>query len=946
MANFYRFRLVNKEVLKAIFHDLPGWKFDEGLWVTPELTNKNFTLPPTSDLDLSGLPESFFHSGILEENALDFEEICFENEQATTGWTPFVRRGAYSVYNKDQYLHGSESILLASNPDWDQDTLVYTNVTSGTTDPKSRRSRTELERTPHPSIPISVSYLTRDPVTLAIKPGVVFKKVAKFTGLTNNGIEEDGDVYQSTNQNYDEFRVIKKDDDIEVGLPLLLGTNLSIDLDSDTADITLDTPPSPCFIPDFSRKDIFRNELPFSQWFQKLNDPAQSLLQGDYAIGYEGSQGEGVGIRVFLDGETYENYGTVSYQPNRPAYILFNKDIRVAYGTSAPVEIGVGSGEEDRQIVYLPDFPALDLTEFEDGDLVGDLILDTTSLVLTVDDVAWTRVASIADVAIEDDQNVFEFDPLWGEIRFGNGGFPVESPIYGNRPSGVIKAVWTAVPLIRYDALGNTVLFKDNTEDLDPLVNSLKRGFLCLDNRRLVPWKIELSTSAPGEEREDGTCHHGRLIDDVIEGLNIPPVSQMDIAPIRARVLARGRPPQGVPNVPVEFVSVDGLMTFSQSSAVTDAEGYAYSEAYGKSNYQEFVARVHFWEAVADAEDPNRWNPGKGTLNPAFDPNGFDPIIRSGGGAPVVGAVWNGVGDPWTNSILIVNERIGDAVEDIILFKVSVPGAEVIDDIDDLNAMDASLYPDPYDGLARKGGLAKIWSVDIDGSQYVVHPIKVENIAGNMSKLFFDRELPLPITNNKPNLLMGYQVVIDRTAKIEAWTVEAPILVSNQLEFGLALNKTMRDQWKLPNLIGSDADGFHLEDPEEENTDGSRIGTATFLSPNDIQVLGFVNGFGGAINSGSVGDNISIKGSNFPTQPELKVSVYIIKTTDAGGIESLKDITDLVSFEDSETIKIEALPSPPGGIVPGSYQIAVAGLHPGTDTPNTRRTSKSFDFNA
>lgn len=921
---------------------MPGWKFDEGFWLAEDDTNRAFTLPPVSDLDLSGIPESFYKSGIVEDKALDFEEINFQDEVNIAHWTPFVKRGGYYVFNRDDYLHSSDSILLITDPSWDPDTLVYTNITGGLIDDKSKRSRTELDHQPHPLIPASIQYLTRDSTTFAIKPGEKFNKVSKFTGLCSNGIESDGDIYQSTDQSLNEFKIVKNDDDVEYGLPILEDENFVISTvgGKTIGTLTLDTAPHSGFIPSFSRRDIFRRELPFSQWFQKLADPEASLEDGDYAIGYKDGPGAGVGVKVYLGAETYSNYGTITYKPNGPCYILFNKDVRISYGDPDMVEIGIGIDDEDGQIVFLPHFPAYDLSTFEDGELVGEVILDTTSLVLTVDDVPWTRVASLADVTQLDDQNVYEFNPLWGEIKFGNAGNPASAPVFGARPSGVIKAQWTAVPLIRYDVLDSTDLFKDDTADLDPLVNALKRGFLCLDNRKLVPWKIELTTSAPYRRRADDSIVHGRMINDIVEGLNIPPVSSLDIAPIRARVIARGRPPQGVPNIPVEFISVDGLMTFTQSSAVTDGDGYAYSEVFGKSNYQEFVARVHFWEALESSDDPNRWNPAKGSLLPAFDPDGFDPIIRDGDGPPVIAAVWAGDGAEWNHSVLIVNERIEDDPEDILVFKVSVPGATVIEDIDDDAAMDPDLYPDPYDGVTRKGGLAKIWTVNIDGAEQVIHPIAVEIIDGNRSKLFFDRELPLPLTDNKPNLLMGFQVVIDRTARIEAWTVESPILVSNQLEFELALNNTMRDQWKLPNLIGDDADGFHLEDPEAENTEASRIGTATFLSPNDIQVTGFKNEFDGDINSAAVGDTVQIVGTSFPTTEELRVSVYMIKANDIGGIESLKDISDSVSFESSTRIKIQSLPSPPGDVVPGTYHIAVAGFHPGTDTPDTRRTSK------
>jgi len=940
MAIVRAFKKIERPAEKGVFQNLPGWKFDEGLWIDPSETNSNFTLPSVSNLDLQRVPRSYFRSGVLGGSDLELDEIRFEDEQNILGWTPGVLRGNYFVFNSPHYLHSSTSTVALVGDDIDEETLTYSG---GVVDETSVRSCVELTRLPSANIPISIAYFQRDPSTFAISEYSSFKKVAKFTGYRSQGIESDGDLYPNTDTTKDEFKIVMKAAGGVAREPLIEGENLTVA--SDIAIIYTEQSPIRDWKVQFSRPDIFRTEIPFSEWHTRRVDPgADPLEAGQYAIGYQGSEGDGRGILLYLGAEEYENFGTISYWPNNPAKIIFNKDVRLSqmdmFDTNDFYEIGIADDSESGQTFYLPIFPVQDRSIFEDADLVGNLVLDTQSFQLKVDGVLWTRVESLDDVEEEDDQNVYELDPIYGEIRFGNGGLPASAPVYGARPEGAVTVKYTAVPLIRYDADNVEPIFFDSSEDLDPLTNALKRGFLVLDNRRLTPWKIELTTMAPAFTREDGTIAHGKLVAGEFQGLEIPPMMESDVAIVKARVIAKGNPPQGVPNIPVHLISKDGLMVFTQDFGVTDGDGYVYTEVFGKSNFSEFVSRINFYKAMPE-DTPSPLNPDPASLNLQAHP--FGPVFQDGD--PGTGS-WHGIGDPWTNNVLLVPERVTNSPEEIYIFIVSIPGATTVDDYDDDPAAPEE-YLVPYNGISRTGGLTKVWSYFTGSTRRVVHPVSVTQISSNLSALYFDRELIRPVNGGVRNLIMAYEVVIDRTARIEAQTVESPILISNEVEFNLTLNRTMKGQWKLPNLIGEDSDGFHEIPPEEENDDSSRIGTAVFLSPNDIQVDHFENSLNATVNSGPVGMELNIIGTFLPDTEELKPSVFIIKATDDGGISSIIDITNDVVFVSGTKIKIPNLPEPPTGVVPGSYHIAVGGFHPGDDSiPSTRRTSKVFSYTA
>lgn len=884
MATVKKFTIIERPNKKAVFRDLPGWKFDEGVWVHPDETNRDFRLPQRSDMDLSAIPSNFYKSGVVGQTDLDLEELNFENERLMMEWTPGVRRGQYFSYNNQHNLHGTESIIrLAEDLLNDDD-----------------RSYILLNEAPHPLLPITAEYLQRDAATFAVKPAQGFKKVAVFKGVASNGRELDGEDPSNTDQTVFEFKLEKNDSDPRRNVAIL-SSDLN-DLGSDVYELENVLGVVSWWRVTFTRPDIFRNELSFDTFISRQVDPGTNgpLAEGDYCIGYEGHWSENMAMRVYLT-SLHEDYGHVSFKPSSDTQLIFNQDVRIA-------RVEAFDNTASDTVFYLSDFPVMDLTVYQDGDFAGPLQLDTSSLALTVDGSPWTRVDDLDDEAV--DAEVFELDPLYGVITFGDGGINQN----GALPIGEIEVTYTQVPLVQYDAINAREFFDDSRENLDPQVNALKRGFLVLDNNRLVPYKIILSANGPVVRRDDGSCCRGPLA--------VPAGAIDDLLTLRARVVARGLPEIGVPNTPVQFRSLDGLVSFSQEFAVTDGEGYAYTEALGSGHFDEFVVADWMYMPM----DPDVVN----YLNP--DIADGDLLVE----VPPWGAHISG------GNTLTVGERFEGNLDEVYLLIQSIPANTPGDMLDySGDPLPAEDYLEPYNGKTRTGGLTVVWSQTVAGAEEIVHPVSATPNAGNGA--WTDFEFPINIPTGQ--LIVSYKLVIDRTAEVIAVTVEDPVLYSNTIEICTSLNSTMRGQWKLPNLLSPDWDGFVTNPPDVENLDSSRITSAVYMSPNDMEVIEIQPAGGGApILSADVGDSIDIIGTSFPTTEELYVSVYIIKVDSAGSILAVKNISDDVEFIDATTIRIASLPAPPTGEYDIDYWIAVAGFHPEDLETNLRRTAVPLEI--
>jgi hypothetical protein len=875
MAKFVKFENSEKVETKAIFRNLPGWKFDEGVWINPDLTNSAFKLPSALDLDLSNVPSAYFKSGVSSESALELDEINFGEDLGNLFWNPVVKGGSFFSQDKEGFLHGSESIMVSVGEDLDQDGL----------------SVISLAKRPSLNSALVITSLHRDLNTLSISRGEEWRQTPKFRGVAVNGRELDTEDPTVINQEYKEFVLENVDSSIVWNLDIFEGMNLS-EL-NDVWTVSLDSSPVQWWSPVFSRPDIFRVELAYDEWLARLNNPAHPtpLEVGDYAIGYKGLWSEGSGVKLYST-IPYQDFGTISYKPNEEVLIRFNQNVVQDKTLTIPTPNG-------DPVFYLEEFPVLDNSYYIEGSLGGEIDLDTTSLSLTIGGVPWLRVASLQDAG-EDDE-AFELDSLLGIVSFGDGGATKN----GKAPVEEMAIDYKLVPLIQY---GSDLLpmFQEYREDLDPHVNGVKNGFLVLDTRRLIPYRIYLEATSPLSPRGAGTCCVGPI--------QIPPSSFEDMVILKARVVAKTNPERGVPNIPVEFSSIKGLVGFSQNSAVTDGDGWAYTEAYGNSNIGDYIITNHVYEPINLEE-----NPDPVTLDletPPWDSHFISPTEM------VFGEAFN-----------------GDVSEAYMLVQ-SIPAEGDLTDYSGI-PLNPSLYQDPYNPLTRRGGLAVVWSEDVAGSEVIQHPNGVSVHPGNPNWSIFEFDNPIPTGR----LIVGYKLVVDRTDDVLAMTAEDPILVSNQIKICLELNDAARGQWKLPNLEEELALEWLVNPPLESNLDSSMIGTAIYMSPNDPLVTGIIFTGGASTIEALVGDSIDIIGENFPTTEELYLSVFMIKTEILDGdvlpsIVSVKDISSEVAFIDSTTIRIASLPVPPTEEYDINYWIAVGSFNPLKEDFTTRPTAK------
>ena len=920
--------LAQQPVNRAPFRNLEGWKFDEHRWASKKAANTNIRLPLASEIDSSNIPKSFFLSG--SRSGLELIDVTPSDEQSFTGWTPGVTPGYYSVFNFESFLHSQSAITMVFRGDIDPDSSLY-NVDMTPID-GVRRSQMFLKVRPSLINPVSVSTLKRDPDTLAIDFEMHFNQVPIFTGkASETGIEMDGDDVFNTDRTKNEFKLVANDSDLVKHLPLRVGTNVVIS--SGIARVELDEYPCLSRRPELSRQDLFKDEISMSKWMERQSGVGDALEFGTYTIGYNGTLGEG-NIFLYLGGRDVSEFGTITYQPVEDWKIIFNKDVAVQH---SDVVLTMSVSRNEGVIYYLPSFPALDCSSTSDEISLGDIILDDVNTIITIDDEVWTRVPSLQDIEEGDEQKVYELRPLSGEIIFGNSGVPQDGvQVWGTKPNSNVYATWKSVPLVRYDTPNSTELFSDDTVDLDPLANAMKSGFLMLDSQRPIPWKIELMTTNPYHISEDGSIVYGRLKDNEFEGLETPSSSDDDIGSLIAKV--SDKTGEGIPNVPVIFETSHSSGFLSQEAAVTNSDGLAFSELYGSPIFENFTTKSRFYKALPDWTDEIYLNPDPSTLQ-------FKQPIRQVVtlGTPNEPMDWNDEAPPWTQNTLILEGHIEGDPSDIYLFIVSVPGDDGLDNYDSDPQL-AAECPSPYNAVNETGGLLKVWTKETDGALQIVHPVHVDTTTQNVTRLVFDRKIPLPvdpnIANPPRNLIMGYDVVIDRSVRVKARTID-PKLWSNDLEFLLTLNPTMKGQWRLPIIIGEMSDGFRESEPEEEVVVSSRISTATYLSPNDFEVTDLQDE--GHISTATItpGNVLNIIGNNFPIDEETRPSIYIMKIQN-GRVISLKDITSAASLISSTEIRIAVMPAPPTGIA-GNYFIVVGGLLPSDAlSPYTSLTAKEI----
>ena len=303
---------------------------------------------------------------------------------------------------------------------------------------------------------------------------------------------------------------------------------------------------------------------------------------------------------------------------------------------------------------------------------------------------------------------------------------------------------------------------------------------------------------------------------------------------------------------------MDGLTEFTKKIGATDADGCVYSEVYGKAQYGTFMTKVELW---AQANDIAGTRPlldqigdidysaiNASTVWDPVHPYGQDTSQNPWAQRPDLPANLN-----WKNNTIILDGKVTATPAEIYLFVTSEPavrsqvftrpnGERVrgtrVSWTGEHPASTTGLTPWSWSG--RKGGLTTIWHSTSSGTfanevrgdagaelynpKVIIHPVGViYSSEENKTRIVFNRALPIPwqragFTPPAGSLVRQLTLAVDRTASIQAKTLQAPLLTSNVLSVVLQLGGTTQGQFRLldPSLPSISA--------------GTRIDAATFIS--------------------------------------------------------------------------------------------------------------------
>lgn len=174
-----------------LFTSGDGFIWDKNYWINPGKQNNNLYIPSLWDPTTANIPTNYWQSGYSFADALLLEDIERLRVNGNEKWYAKLRHGTYFVKNVPYYLYGEESVLL--------------QLKDGQTE--DGRSLQPLLYSPKQGIPISVSTQTVDPDTGLTVDAVRFKKVGKFTGRIQNGVELDTEVVTNIDSTKKEFIV-------------------------------------------------------------------------------------------------------------------------------------------------------------------------------------------------------------------------------------------------------------------------------------------------------------------------------------------------------------------------------------------------------------------------------------------------------------------------------------------------------------------------------------------------------------------------------------------------------------------------------------------------------------------------------------------------------------------------------------------------------------------
>lgn len=851
-----RIRFLSENVpMFEVFDGLKGWEWDKMRWPSERTRNIEAAIPTLVDPQSTNAPDHIFQSGI--GSADDLELVRIEDlRPAEEGWAPHVRGGTYFVHRDRFWLHSEHSVMVQCGRALDA----------------NGRSQLDLWFEPRPGTPITVAHLSHD-TNGDVLFLTEFRKVAKFTGLVQNGTELDPDLdVNNVDVTQDEFVVEQRADRYKEAERLVAAEPAIF---PGIATILLDEAPISVYGSTLSRRDIFVTELGHDEFVARQQ--AGTLQVGDHFIGWVDSTAPPGVIQVWT-GSSHATYGSLSYAYAYPATITWNRNVRLS---RVGATIGLTNGT-DGQRILLDRFPVLDQTDGQ--------VLDVWSFVLTIqgDPNPWTRVQDLSQWGPDD--RVYTLDPDNGIVVFGDN-------VNGMVPANLsnVLATYDHVPYVEYDPADSEGVWRDEGLDLDPVSNSLVRGFLWLSNRRQLADHLHLSAPLHTVQA-DGTLG--------------PIVAGQELIHLTAEVHDLAHNP--IPNVEVVFdADPDNVGSFVATTRRTDDEGRAYAQWLPSSGFEALAERVDFYQPRPDVQPgdpgfPEGWPAN--VLIPVSAPLGADQIVDRDVSASFAPALaWSGTGPAWQDNAIVVPATIPAELDSEGIGTVTTYAVLNDDPLD------------PFDNSERTGGRSVLLArLNAQGSWSVLRPVAVLD-EGATSVVVFDRNLTTKDTSASPNIersvmpsqnpavlpaagwynAMQMLVVSDRIVRFQAETVDPPVLASNSLSFDVGLPSTMRGEWTL------------ISPPDET---AAAISADTWLWLNsEMEITGSENLSTPGLATGPAagGYQVRIHGNKMPIDEELKPNVWV------GGV--------LVPREDVSVVDVGGMEFEMPAGAPGEVEILVGG---------------------
>ena len=161
---------------------IEGWHWDERVWSEATIENAAMVLPQNFDAAASGIPYSYYQSGIgsgedckfIDIESVSTSGIDFSGIEDT--WIPRVNHGYYYKYNDQKYLFSDDSELLYLS---NSETFSGLNLVT-------------LDSVPKPGVPIVAKQIQWDRVNDEYIDTLSFDQKVDFTGIRDiSGVRQD-----------------------------------------------------------------------------------------------------------------------------------------------------------------------------------------------------------------------------------------------------------------------------------------------------------------------------------------------------------------------------------------------------------------------------------------------------------------------------------------------------------------------------------------------------------------------------------------------------------------------------------------------------------------------------------------------------------------------------------------------------------------------------------